>query len=75
MDDQNIGVADFVLLEQLTDEHMINNLKMRFDKKRIYTSIGDVIVSLNPYQKLDIYDSKAIALYRGKQIYELPPHM
>jgi len=34
-----------------------------------------VVVSVNPYKKLNIYSQKEINRYKGKNIYELPPHM
>ena len=39
------------------------------------TFIGDVIVSVNPYKPLPKYDNNYMELYRGKNIYELPPHI
>ena len=34
------GKADFVLLDQLTEEAFMQNLKLRFQKGKIYTYIG-----------------------------------
>ena len=39
------------------------------------TYIGNVVVSVNPYQHLPIYSASVIAQYRSRNIYELPPHM
>lgn len=47
----------------------------RFDKGRIYTFIGEVVVSVNPYRQMDIYGKDAIDAYRGREIYENPPHL
>lgn len=47
----------------------------RFEKGRIYTYIGEVLVSVNPYTTMDIYDSESIAAYRGRELYENPPHL
>ena len=30
----------------------------RYKKRLIYTYVGDILVSLNPFQKLDIYNEK-----------------
>lgn len=37
--DNMIGVGDMVLLEPLSEETFINNLKRRFDYNEIYVSI------------------------------------
>lgn len=34
------GKADFVLLDEVTEEHFMRNLKHRFQKGKIYTYIG-----------------------------------
>lgn len=47
----------------------------RFEKGRIYTFIGEVVVSVNPYRQLDIYGKDVIEDYRGRELYENPPHL
>nr|KAF6267078.1 myosin IG [Pipistrellus kuhlii] len=69
------GKADFVLLDEVTMEHFMENLKLRFEKGRIYTYIGEVLVSVNPYQALPLYGPAAIARYQGRELYERPPHL
>ncbi|XP_074139161.1 unconventional myosin-Ig [Sminthopsis crassicaudata] len=69
------GKPDFVLLDQVTMEDFMNNLKTRFEKGRIYTYIGEVVVSVNPYQELPLYGPEVIAKYQGRELYERPPHL
>ncbi|XP_020934838.1 unconventional myosin-Ig isoform X2 [Sus scrofa] len=69
------GKPDFVLLDQVTMEDFMENLKRRFQKGRIYTYIGEVLVSVNPYQELPLYGPEAIAKYQGRELYERPPHL
>lgn len=47
----------------------------RFKKGQIYTYIGEVLVSVNPYQELPLYGAEAIAKYQGRELYERPPHL
>ena len=47
----------------------------RFEKGRIYTFIGEVVVSVNPYKQMDIYGKAIIDAYRGRELYENPPHL
>uniref|UniRef100_A0A673IA19 Unconventional myosin-Ig-like n=1 Tax=Sinocyclocheilus rhinocerous TaxID=307959 RepID=A0A673IA19_9TELE len=69
------GKSDFVLLDEVTMEQFMENLKLRFEKARIYTFIGEVVVSVNPYRHLDIYGKEVIEDYRGRELYENPPHL
>ncbi|KAM9101123.1 unconventional myosin-Ig [Sarcophilus harrisii] len=69
------GKPDFVLLDQVTMEDFMNNLKTRFEKGRIYTYIGEVVVSVNPYRELPLYGPEVIAKYQGRELYERPPHL
>uniref|UniRef100_A0A8D2IWB1 Myosin IB n=1 Tax=Varanus komodoensis TaxID=61221 RepID=A0A8D2IWB1_VARKO len=73
--DNMIGVGDMVLLEPLTEESFISNLKQRFDHNEIYTYIGSVVISLNPYRLLPIYSPEKVEEYRNRNFYELRPHI
>ena len=33
-------------------------LRKRFRKKLIYTYVGDILISVNPFTKLDLYSTK-----------------
>ncbi|KAL5509430.1 hypothetical protein EMCRGX_G004803 [Ephydatia muelleri] len=69
------GCADMVLLEEITLDSIVRNLKIRYDNGSIYTYIGSVVVSVNPYRTLLIYDQDYISLYQSKSMLELPPHI
>ncbi|KAM4024334.1 unconventional myosin-Ib isoform 3-T3 [Anomaloglossus baeobatrachus] len=73
--DNMIGVGDMVLLEPLDEESFINNLKKRFDHSEIYTYIGSVVISVNPYRSLPIYTPDKVEEYRNRNFYELSPHI
>uniref|UniRef100_A0A8C7UHK4 Myosin Ic, paralog a n=1 Tax=Oncorhynchus mykiss TaxID=8022 RepID=A0A8C7UHK4_ONCMY len=71
-----VGVQDFVLLENYTSEAaFIENLRRRFGEKLIYTYIGSVLVSVNPYKDLEIYSKAHMERYRGVSFYEISPHI
>ncbi|CAL9708332.1 unnamed protein product [Knipowitschia caucasica] len=70
-----VGIQDFVLLDETTEEAFMNNLKKRFGNDLIYTYIGTLLVSLNPYKELDIYNRKQMDVYMGVNFFELPPHI
>ncbi|XP_049434331.1 unconventional myosin-Ih [Epinephelus fuscoguttatus] len=70
-----VGIQDFVLLDETTEAAFLSNLKKRFSKDLIYTYIGTLLVSVNPYKDLDLYNSKQMDLYMGVNFFELPPHI
>ncbi|KAK7168673.1 hypothetical protein R3I93_004859 [Phoxinus phoxinus] len=73
--DNMIGVGDMVLLEPLSEDTFIENLKKRFDHNEIYTYIGSVVISMNPYKSLPIYTAEKVEEYRNRNFYELSPHI
>ncbi|XP_076119883.1 unconventional myosin-Ib isoform X1 [Alosa pseudoharengus] len=73
--DNMIGVGDMVLLEPLTEDSFIDNLRKRFDHNEIYTYIGSVVISMNPYKHLSIYTADKVEEYRNRNFYELSPHI
>ncbi|KAL4616612.1 unconventional myosin-Ib-like isoform X1 [Arapaima gigas] len=73
--DNMIGLGDMVLLEPLTEDSFIQNLKNRFNHNEIYTYIGSVVISMNPYKSLPIYTADKVEEYRNRNFYELSPHI
>ncbi|CAA9999891.1 unnamed protein product [Nesidiocoris tenuis] len=75
-DRDRVGVQDSVLLDNYRSEDaFLGNLKKRFKENIIYTYIGHVLVSVNPYKDLPIYGPKTIKEYRNTHIIENPPHV
>lgn len=70
-----VGIGDFVLLDEITIEKFMGNLKKRFQGGKIYTYIGEVCVSVNPYRTMNIYGPQQISQYKGREIFENPPHI
>uniref|UniRef100_A0A673AU46 Myosin Ic, paralog a n=1 Tax=Sphaeramia orbicularis TaxID=375764 RepID=A0A673AU46_9TELE len=71
-----VGVQDFVLLENYNSEAaFIENLRRRFRENLVYTYIGSVLVSVNPYKELEIYSKQQMERYRGVSFYEISPHI
>ncbi len=57
---EEFGKADFVLLEDLSTAAFMDNLKLRYQKGKIYSYIGEVVISVNPYRNLVIYDKEYV---------------
>nr|CAD7459687.1 unnamed protein product [Timema tahoe] len=70
-----VGIPDFVLLDEITIEKFMANLHTRFSAGKIYTYIGEVCVSVNPYRAMNIYTPEQISQYKGRELFENPPHI
>lgn len=69
------GVDDMVLLQKISEGAIVENLKKRLMDDCIYTYIGPVLVSINPFKQLQIYSDREIDIYQGAAQYENPPHV
>lgn len=72
---QEVGVQDFVLLDVVTMENFMDNLKKRFQAGKIYTYIGEVCISMNPYREMNIYGPDQVSRYKGREQFENTPHI
>ncbi|KAF4527003.1 hypothetical protein B566_EDAN001550 [Ephemera danica] len=71
-----VGVQDFVLLVNYSSEDaFVDNLQKRFKENLIYTYIGPVLISVNPYKELPIYTDQTIKEYTKVHFYEASPHV
>ena len=46
---------DLLLIKKVTSDQICSNLKIRFFNDLIYTFLGDLLISVNPYKQLNIY--------------------
>ncbi|GAC75865.1 myosin class I heavy chain [Moesziomyces antarcticus T-34] len=69
------GVSDMTLLSKVTNEAINDNLQKRFQNAEIYTYIGNVLISVNPFRDLGIYSEPILQSYRGKNRLEMTPHV
>ncbi|KAL5965575.1 Unconventional myosin-XV [Taenia solium] len=68
------GVDNMVNLS-LSQMTILDNLKIRYNKKNIYTYIGNILVTVNPYVDLLIDGLDVMATYRNQPIASMPPHV
>ncbi|XP_054849655.1 unconventional myosin-XV [Eublepharis macularius] len=69
------GVEDMIQLEELHQGIVLQNIKKRFERGLIYTYIGSILVSVNPYKMYNIYGTDHVLQYEGKALGENPPHL
>ncbi|KAF2764174.1 hypothetical protein EJ03DRAFT_356017 [Teratosphaeria nubilosa] len=72
---KEVGVSDLTLISKISNDAINDNLKKRFENGEIYTYIGHVLVSVNPFRDLGIYTDRVLDSYRGKNRLEVPPHV
>ncbi|KAM9844223.1 unconventional myosin-XV [Aulostomus maculatus] len=69
------GTEDMTQLDEMHEGAVLLNLKKRFERELIYTYIGSILVSVNPYKMYNIYGTDMVLLYKGRALGENPPHL
>lgn len=69
------GVEDMVLLPKIQEAAIVENLKKRYMDDLIFTYIGPVLISVNPFKQMPYFTDKEIDQYQGAASYENPPHI
>ncbi|XP_061594284.1 si:zfos-588f8.1 isoform X3 [Cololabis saira] len=67
--------ADLCNLPVLNEDRILNNLRTRFHKKKIYTYAGSILIAINPFKFLPIYNPKYVKMYENHQLGKLEPHI
>ncbi|XP_016521364.1 myosin-1-like [Poecilia formosa] len=68
-------VEDLTYLEDVSESSVLLNLKKRFDRDCIYTYIGNILLSINPFKSLIIFSEEVRQKYEGKEQTKNPPHV
>uniref|UniRef100_A0A8C9R1L3 Osteoclast-stimulating factor 1 n=1 Tax=Scleropages formosus TaxID=113540 RepID=A0A8C9R1L3_SCLFO len=69
------GVDDMVLLSKIHEDAVTDNLKKRYMDDYIFTYIGPVLISVNPFKQLPYFTDREVELYQLAAQYENPPHI
>lgn len=60
------GVDDLMQLSYLHEPSVLYNLQYRYDRDKIYTKAGPVLVAVNPFKRVPLYGDDYIEAYRQK---------
>ncbi|KAM9703485.1 LOW QUALITY PROTEIN: myosin VIa [Menidia menidia] len=75
-DDVNKHVEDNCSLMYLNEATLLNNVRVRYSKDRIYTFVANILIAVNPYYDIPkLYSPETIQKYRGRSLGTLPPHV
>ncbi|XP_061211874.1 unconventional myosin-IXb isoform X4 [Neopsephotus bourkii] len=66
---------DLCNLPNLTETTLLEDLKCRFLKHKIYTYAGSILIAINPFKFLPIYNPKYVKMYENHQLGKLEPHI
>uniref|UniRef100_A0A3B4A4C5 Myosin motor domain-containing protein n=1 Tax=Periophthalmus magnuspinnatus TaxID=409849 RepID=A0A3B4A4C5_9GOBI len=67
--DLSITCVGRMVMMELNDTTVIMNLKKRFDQELIYTYIGSILISVNPYKLMNMYGTDIVLLYEGRGLH------
>ena len=60
-------VADMVNLPTLDEHAMVENIRLRFEAGEVYTTCGRIVVSVNPFRWLPIYEEERVVRYHKSE--------
>ncbi|CAL1270295.1 unnamed protein product [Larinioides sclopetarius] len=69
------GVPDMTVISDIDEQGINTNLKTRYKRDHIYTYTGTILVAVNPYKELPIYETNWVLQYSGKKIGQQDPHV
>ena len=59
----------------LHEPGLLHNLACRYKADKIYTYTGNILIAVNPFQRLPLYGEDILFDYIGKSIGVMPPHV
>ncbi|EDQ88665.1 uncharacterized protein MONBRDRAFT_32844 [Monosiga brevicollis MX1] len=62
-------------LNNMSISTLMNALHRRYAEQRIYTYVGDILIAVNPYERLPIYTHHLQEQYKDAATKDLPPHI
>uniref|UniRef100_A0A671USV3 Unconventional myosin-VI n=1 Tax=Sparus aurata TaxID=8175 RepID=A0A671USV3_SPAAU len=75
-EDVNKQVEDNCSLMYLNEATLLNNIRVRYSKDKIYTFVANILIAVNPYYDIPkLYSPETIKQYRGRSLGTLPPHV
>ncbi|KAJ7955936.1 Myosin [Quillaja saponaria] len=70
------GVDDMTKLSYLHEPGVLHNLATRYELNEIYTYTGNILIAINPFQRLPhLYGTHMMEQYKGAAFGELSPHV
>ncbi|XP_044756073.1 myosin heavy chain 95F isoform X3 [Coccinella septempunctata] len=60
----------------LNEGSLLNNVRTRYYKNKIYTYVANILIAVNPYKEIpSLYSKETMKSYQGRSLGERPPHV
>ncbi|KAI8141285.1 P-loop containing nucleoside triphosphate hydrolase protein [Fennellomyces sp. T-0311] len=66
---------DLTNLSYLNEPAVLNTIRTRYMQHLIYTYSGIVLIAVNPFDRVSLYDADIVQQYAGRRRGELEPHL
>lgn len=67
---------NLVALEEFSEGAILHQLRKRYLAEKVYTSIGSILISVNPFKLLPIYNQAMLAKYKDRSLVQnREPHV
>ncbi|XDV27719.1 hypothetical protein PO909_031210 [Leuciscus waleckii] len=66
---------DLCKLPELTEESILGTLRHRFHNQKIYTFASNILIAVNPFKFLTIYNPRYVKMYENHTLGKLEPHI
>ncbi|XP_033245645.1 unconventional myosin-XV isoform X4 [Drosophila miranda] len=73
--EKNIGVADMTTMTEIDETGINHNLSLRYCSDIIYTYTGSILIAVNPYKSINIYNKEYVHKYHGRKMGYSDPHV
>nr|XP_036677724.1 unconventional myosin-VIIa-like isoform X3 [Drosophila suzukii]XP_036677725.1 unconventional myosin-VIIa-like isoform X3 [Drosophila suzukii]XP_036677726.1 unconventional myosin-VIIa-like isoform X3 [Drosophila suzukii]XP_036677727.1 unconventional myosin-VIIa-like isoform X3 [Drosophila suzukii] len=73
--DRKVGVADMITMSEIDEIGINQNLYIRYISDIIYTYTGSILIAVNPYKNINIYNKEHVFKYHTCKLGDLSPHV
>jgi myosin V len=75
-DNDDEGVEDILKLREFSEMSLIHTLRVRYNRDDIYTLVGTILISVNPYKNIKyLYDEESVGKYHFRKRQGVSPHL
>ncbi|XP_039233633.1 unconventional myosin-VIIa isoform X13 [Drosophila yakuba] len=72
---RKVGYADMTAMSEIDEIGINQNLNVRYNSDIIYTYTGSILLAVNPYKSINIYNTQNISEYHTCKLGDLSPHV
>ncbi|XP_070135600.1 unconventional myosin-VIIa isoform X2 [Drosophila bipectinata] len=73
--DLRIGISDMTEMSEIDERGINENLHVRYCSDVIYTYTGSILIAVNPYKCINIFNKEYVKKYHGSNFGVLKPHV